>query len=203
MRSHVPEGIRQEVGDTLTKIILASQSPRRRDLLSKMIKDFEIVVADVEENSRESLPEKRVMQLAYIKAKAVYDATEGDRAVIGSDTLCYLDGRYLGKPDGVEGAREMLAYMSGKTHEVYTGVAVILNDKAYCFYDCSKVRFKDLSANDIEDYINRSHPLDKAGSYGIQDGAVVAGFEGSFDNIVGLPTEKLKEKLGELGLLEG
>ena len=184
------------------RYVLASASPRRKELFAKIKADFEIITSDVDEKSDESEPGERVMQLAAVKAQNVYDKIGrcDDCVVIGADTLCYMDGVYLGKPRDARHAAQMLRSMSGRTHYVYTGVAIVYGDTMERFFARSEVTFKQLDEEAIADYVSTGRPLDKAGAYGIQDGCVVAAWSGSYDNIVGLPTEQLAEKLRELGL---
>jgi len=138
------------------------------------------------------------MQLALRKQVGV--RTDPDTLVISSDTLVYYRGKYYGKPHTEERAAEMLRELSGVRHSVYTGVAVRKGDRTIVFYDKAYVRFKDLSEQDIARYIREFHPLDKAGAYGVQDGVVVDSYEGSFSCIMGLPVEKLRDKLREMGV---
>ena len=183
------------------RFILASKSPRRKSLFSKIVSSFDIVEANVTENSVQLLPDKRVMELALKKAECVYLETTGDCVVIGADTLCFMDGENLGKPLNEKDAKRMLLDMRGRTHDVYTGVAIIYNGKKHVFFDRSTVKFKQLTEKEIDDYIATGKPMDKAGAYGIQDGFVVESFAGSYDNIVGLPVEKLKQELKTLELI--
>ena len=122
------------------------------------------------------------------------------RVLIASDTLVYRNGKYYGKPASREEAREMLRELSGKRHSVYTGVYVAQDGKDMVFYDKATVCFHSLSAADIERYLDEFAPYDKAGAYGIQDGIVVRSYRGSFDTIMGLPTEKLGKVLEEIGV---
>ena len=138
------------------------------------------------------------MDLALQKQQGV--SAEGDTVVISSDTLVYYRGQYYGKPYTTEKAREMLRALSGNTHSVYTGVAVRKGDDIIVFYDKAYVRFKKLSEGDIEAYLKAYSPLDKAGAYGVQDGVTVEKYFGSFSCIMGLPVEKLRAVLQEMGV---
>ena len=182
----------------MAKVILCSASPRRRELLGSVLADFEIRKTDAEEKSRYLRPHLRVMDLALAKQANV--AAEKDDVVISSDTLVYLGGKYYGKPLTAQRAAEMLRELSGKTHSVYTGVAVRRGEKTVLFYDKAEVVFRTLSEEDIRRYIKVYSPLDKAGAYGVQDGVVVKRYAGSYSCIMGLPMEKLSQVLKEMGV---
>ena len=137
------------------------------------------------------------MDLARQKGAVV---REKDVLVISSDTLVYRAGKYYGKPRNKEDACQMLRELSGVRHFVYTGVCLRIGDKEECFYDKASVCFRRLSEQEIRAYVEEFSPLDKAGAYGIQDGVVVKSYSGSFDTIMGLPTEKLGQKLEEMGV---
>lgn len=186
--------------DRKKKIILASSSPRRRQLMAEAGIPFEIDVSDVEE-SADGLPEEMVAALAERKARAVAERRE-EGVVVGADTLVALDGHALGKPKDDEEARLMLRSLSGRTHDVFTGVCVIdaKTGKTQTTTVRSGVTFRRLSEAEIEDYIAMGEHRDKAGAYAIQGmgGRFVAGFEGSKTNIIGLPMERLAELLDEM-----
>ncbi|MBQ8323085.1 MAG: septum formation protein Maf [Clostridia bacterium] len=185
--------------------ILASASPRRRELLGKLIEKFDIIPAKGEEVLHgEKTPEEVVKALAKQKASevATLPETQG-KAVLGSDTVVALDGEILGKPKDEADAARMLSALSGRTHEVYTGVCIIYTNKnggreILCRADCTKVRFNVLTAEEIGAYIATGSPMDKAGAYGIQDGGLVQSIEGSFSNVVGLPVELCEKMLAEI-----
>lgn len=179
-------------------VILCSASPRRKELLSEIFGTFEIKKGEGEERSRYIRPHKKVVDLALGKQKGVEVPAGG--VVLSADTLVYKSGKYYGKPGSVPAAKEMLRELSGKTHFVYTGVAIKTQSETVCFYERSSVTMKRLSEEEIEDYIRDFSPLDKAGAYGIQDGVTVARYSGSYSNIVGLPVERLKEELGKMGV---
>ena len=181
----------------MAKVLLCSASPRRRELLSKLVREFEVCVSGAAEESRYKRPHLRVMDLARAKGRSVH---REDVVVIASDTLVYRRGRYYGKPADADDACEMLRELSGVCHEVYTGVYVAYRGREILFYDKAHVTFHDLTEQDIRRYVAECRPLDKAGAYGIQDGVVVAGYRGSFDTIMGLPTEKLGILLEEMGV---
>lgn len=182
------------------KIVLASASPRRRQLLKKVFDTFEVCPTDALEVLY-GKPSYAVMRTAKMKAMAY----SGDAdLVIASDTTVYLNGEYLGKPVSRSHAIQMLSSMSNTTHRVYTGVCIKYKGKYHTFYDCSMVRFRKLPYDMIVDYVNAGNSDGKAGSYGIQDGNTDDGFvkyfKGSYDNIVGLPTEKLIRVLNDMGI---
>lgn len=174
--------------------VLASASPRRRELLAEIIKDFIICPAAGEERADKSLPpEQYALALAKAKCAEVADKFPQD-TVVACDTIVVYGGKILGKPKDKADARATLAALSGKAHCVITGVCVRRGAKVACGYDRTVVRFNALTEKFICDYVESGSPMDKAGSYGIQDGGVVAGYDGSYTNVVGLPVE-LTEKL--------
>ncbi len=184
----------------MKRIILASQSPRRRELLSRIVTDFEVLVTDADENIDENLPpEQYVMQLALRKAQA---AGISDAVVIGSDTVVVCDGKILGKPEDEEDAARMLAMLSGRSHYVYTGMAVIADGEASVDYEKTEVVFDTLDEDAINRYIATREPMDKAGSYGIQGIAslFVREIHGDYTNVVGLPLFKLGKMLQKCGV---
>ena len=181
----------------MAKVLLCSASPRRRELLKKLIGEFSVTKSDAEERSRYLRPHLRVMDLAKQKNAVI---REKNVVVISSDTLVYRNGKYYGKPRDKEDAYRMLRELSGVKHWVYTGVCLRVGDKVECFYDKASVRFRSLSEQEIRDYVQEYSPLDKAGAYGIQDDVVVKSYSGSFDTIMGLPTEKLGQKLEKMGV---
>ncbi len=179
-------------------IILASKSPRRKQLLEKLGVEFKIIESDFDESSIPvTSPETYTQTLAFSKAKSVFDKTGG--IVIGADTVVYFNGKIIGKPKNKQDAINTLLSLSGKSHEVITGYAVISNKKTVLGYEKSTVLFNDLSLEFINSYVETGLPLDKAGSYGVQDGfEIVNKITGSYDNVVGLPTEKISQILAEL-----
>ena len=179
-------------------VILCSASPRRRELLGEIFDRFEIKAGSGEEKSSFVRPHKKVVDLALGKQAGVPVPKGG--VVISADTLVYKSGKYYGKPGSPFAAKEMLLELSGKTHYVYTGVAIRTEEKTVAFYERSGVRMKRLSEEEIDRYIRDFSPLDKAGAYGIQDGVIVQGFSGSYSNVVGLPVERLKEELKKMGV---
>ncbi len=183
------------------KLILASASPRRRELLGRLGLDFEIAVAPVEESECAARgPEWMVAHNAALKADAVA-AGACNCLVLGSDTTVSVDGKVLGKPRDHAEAKQMLELLSGRVHLVYTAVALRWGLGYYkCdFVEASEVRFKDLSGTVIESYHSLVNPLDKAGAYGIQEGRdmIIDSVVGSVENVMGLPIQRLAEILRE------
>ena len=181
----------------MADIILASASPRRKELLTLAGVDFTVKAADVEEVIPENAsPDEVVMSLALQKAQAV-SKDNADCIVIGSDTVVALDGVILGKPKDEENAREMLIARSGRSHTVYTGVAIIHGEKTKSFCEATEVVFNELSQEEILNYIATKEPMDKAGAYGIQGkGCVlVEKIVGDYFNVVGLPVSRLYKEL--------
>lgn len=185
-------------------IILASQSPRRRELLQQMgLTEFEIIPAVGEETADPSLPpEQLVEQLALHKAAEVVAKCGEEDVVIGADTIVVLDGRVLGKPQDQADAQRMLASLSGRRHTVYTGVTVIRGERRMVSHEATQVCFRSLTEEEILHYIATGEPMDKAGAYGIQGrGALlVDSIQGDFYNVVGLPVCRLGGMLAEFGI---
>ncbi len=187
------------------RLILASASPRRRELLGQLGVAFDVVTADVTEHE-ETTTDPRVMVAHNAALKADWVAARHpDAIVLGADTTVFIDGCALNKPrDGAE-ARAMLRRLSGRTHTVFTGLAVRRRSDSLRIDDgeASDVTFKVLDEATIEAYLARVHTLDKAGGYAIQEHAelIVAGFSGSLSNIVGLPVERTKQILPRVGLV--
>jgi len=182
-------------------IILASKSPRRQELLEQMDLDFRIVLKDVDESYPDNLmPEEIAVYIAQKKATA-FDEIVSDEVVLTADTIVSIEGHILGKPETEEHAIEMLKMLSGKTHQVITGVCLFYKHKYHSFYDVSDVTFRVLTHDEISTYVTKYKPMDKAGSYGIQEWVGIAGIvkiNGSYTNVVGLPTEKLYQALIKL-----
>ncbi len=189
-------------------IVLASQSPRRRELLGRLHIPFDILPAKGEEKVQDGSPENVVMDLARQKAVEVYDLKQDDSGmekplfVIGADTIVVFAGQILGKPRDREHAYEMLRMLSGTTHQVYTGVCLIQGGAAseaveHCFYEKTDVNFALLTDEEIWDYIDSGDSFDKAGGYGIQgDFAVyVKEIHGDYNNVVGLPVARLYQEM--------
>ena len=178
-------------------LVLASRSPRRKKLLEQLGFEFQIIPSGFDESViYNEEPSQYVVELAHGKAKTVADQLDFDAIVIGSDTTVYFENEYLNKPESEDDAFQMLKRMSGKTHEVWSGISLIDSSNDRCFDEavCTKVRFRELEDEEIIAYIKSGSPMDKAGSYGIQDdfGSVfVEDIQGDFYNVVGLPLEKL------------
>ncbi len=181
------------------KLILASKSPRRKQILTNYGYNFDVIEADFKESNTSLNPEQTAKANALGKAKAVYNKLDKDYVVLGADTVVYLDGEILGKPDDARHAMSMLLKLSARTHTVVTGFAIITDNIQ--IVDCikSEVTFNDLELEQILEYVKSGLPLDKAGSYGIQDGYnIVKEYKGSLNNIIGLPIEEIKPLLNKL-----
>ena len=185
--------------------VLASASPRRKELLAELISDFEIIPSMASEDVKGySSPKSLVCYLASVKAEEVMKRPENEgKTVIGSDTVVAFQGKVLGKPKDEEDAYRMLKMLSGKKHAVYTGVSFqISKDGKYrCWTKAAKtlVYFNELSDEWIRSYIEGGSPMDKAGAYGIQDGGLVKKIKGSYTNVVGFPLELVKKMLKKAG----
>ncbi len=180
------------------KIILASASPRRKELLKRIVKDFEIIPASGEEHVDKSQPpENIVCTLAAQKSREVF-ANHPDAVVIGCDTIVYFNGKVLGKPKTCAEAERTLKELSGKTHSVYTGVCICSPSKCLTRYERSEVKFNELSDGFIKEYVTGGSPMDKAGCYGIQDEGVVKSYSGSYTNVMGLPVALVEKMLKEV-----
>ncbi len=177
------------------KIILASKSPRRRELLGELYSEFEVVTLPVDEGLDADIhPRDGVQILAVRKGEAVVD-TAGDGLIISSDTLVELDGVPFGKPVDRADAIRMLKALSGRDHSVHTGVAVHYRGRVFSGVDSTRVSFKELSDEQIADYVDSGEPMDKAGAYAIQGegGRLVSGIDGDFDTVVGLSLKLVKK----------
>ncbi|MBC7913441.1 MAG: septum formation protein Maf [Pyrinomonadaceae bacterium] len=190
--------------DKFPSIILASKSPRRQELLKLMDMDFRVVLKDVDETYPDGLsPIEIAVYIAEKKAKAFDESLKENELVLTADTIVCVDNFILGKPDDEEHAFEMLSLLSGKKHEVITGVAFLQNHRLHSFYEVSQVYFRELTSDQIRHYIKTCKPFDKAGSYGIQEWAGLVGIEkivGSYTNVVGLPTHRVFEELQKFNI---
>lgn len=184
------------------KIILASSSPRRRELLQQMGLDFEVITADCDENIINSDPYETVKELSKRKAVAVAKNADFSSVIIGADTIVVNNGKILGKPKDPNDAVNMLLSLSGKTHSVFTGMTVICGEKVLTEVIETKITFAVLSKTEAEDYVKTGEPLDKAGSYGIQGfgGVFIEKIEGDYYSTVGLPICPLRKILISLGV---
>ena len=183
----------------MSEIILASASPRRRELMELAGYDFEVICADIVEVVPENVqPQEVVMSLALQKAQAVA-AEHGGSVVVGSDTVVALDGKILGKPHSEREACEMLRSLSGRTHKVFTGVAIVCGDKVKSFFDETDVEFYPLNDVEIKKYVATGEPMDKAGAYGIQGkgSVLVKKINGDFFNVMGLPIANLYREMSD------
>lgn len=185
------------------KIILASGSPRRRELLSGLDLDYTVkVLPDIDESYPGSLKEEEIpLYICKEKAAAYLSTLAGDELLITADTIVWIDGRVLGKPRDEAEARKMLAQLSGRTHRVITGVCIRTLKTERCFTATTEVTFSRLSPEEIDDYVSRYRPLDKAGAYGIQEWIGFIGVEqikGSYFNVMGLPVQRLYRELKQI-----
>ena len=186
-------------------IILASGSPRRRELLEQAGFEFKVEVSNADENVIEESPEQMVEELAARKAEAVvrlHNKKEDTCLVIGADTIVVLDGKILGKPSDGEDAKAMLTSLAGRTHQVYTGVALFwikegVIEKKKTFHECTDVTMVSMTEQEIADYVASDDPMDKAGAYGIQGPAAVfiSGIRGDYYNVVGLPISRVYHEI--------
>lgn len=183
------------------KVILASKSPRRVEILEKIVKEFEVVQSNFDENTIDFKGdiEKYVKDLSRNKAIEVSERLNEPSIVIAADTVVFQNGKVLEKPKNEEDAFSMLSSLSGNTHKVYSGICLIntYDDTVVTDCDCTEVKFSELNPRQIRNYINSGEPMDKAGAYGIQGlgGAFVEGIKGCYYNVMGLPLNKLYKAL--------
>ncbi|MBR3091973.1 MAG: septum formation protein Maf [Bacteroidaceae bacterium] len=185
------------------RIVLASNSPRRRELLKGLGLDFEVrTLEGIDESYPSSLKGEEIpMYICGQKAKAYLPTMADDELIITADTIVYCDGEVLGKPFDDADAARMLRQLSGKAHQVITGVSIITKQIHRVFATTSLVEFDNLSEDDIEYYVSHFHPTDKAGAYGIQEWIGYIGvvrLEGSFYNVMGLPVQRLYKELATI-----
>lgn len=183
---------------SLPSLILASKSPRRQELLRLMGYNFRVVLKEVDESYPEGLhPAEVAVYIAEKKVQA-FDEEVTEEIVLTADTIVCLDDRILGKPENEEHAFEILSDLSGRRHEVVTGVSLLKNHQVTSFHEVSEVYFAPLTTEQIRYYISTGMPMDKAGAYGIQEWIGLIGIErinGSYTNVVGLPTERLHKEV--------
>ena len=193
----------------MRRIILASASPRRRELLERAGVKFEVIPASGDENRTSDDPKEAVAQLARDKAvsvKATVEDAEEETVIIGSDTVVVFQNMILGKPHDQEDAVNTLKKLQGNTHQVYTGVSVLEKKNGqwqeHTFYESTDVTFYPVSDGEIREYVATGEPMDKAGSYGIQGlfGIYVKGINGDYNNVVGLPTARLFYEMKKSGI---
>lgn len=188
------------------RIILASGSPRRKELLELITPKFEVLVSGIDEKLQEGLtPQEQVIRLAYAKSKDIYEKTNGNRIIIGSDTIVTKNGKIYGKPKDRNDAKQMIKELleGDKIHSIITGLCVIIEKdgeyKEYKTFDEVKVFLKDISDKEIDKWIDTGNAMDKAGAYGIQNEfcVFVDKIEGNYTSVVGLPTHKLYDIIKE------
>ena len=203
----------------MSQIILASASPRRKELLEQIGLEFEICPAKGEEIITKTIPEEVVMELSKQKAEEVAAlvssfgenhkeiTTPSDILVIGADTVVAYDGKILGKPVDEADAKRMLTMLSGNTHSVFTGVTLVLIDKTgrageLVFYEKTDVKMHAMTETEIDRYIATAEPMDKAGSYGIQGKCAIhiEKIDGDYNNVVGLPIARIYQELKNIGI---
>ncbi|MDR2808942.1 MAG: Maf-like protein [Tannerellaceae bacterium] len=182
------------------KVVLGSQSPRRRALLAGLGLEFEVrTLPDIDESFPPSMPADQIPRyIALQKASAYLPTLAENELLITADTIVHLQRTLLGKPAGKDDAIRMLRLLSGRTHQVVTGVCMCTREKTVSFAVTSSVRFAPLEEEDIQYYVDHFHPYDKAGAYGIQEWigyVAVEGIEGSFYNVMGLPIQKVYQEL--------
>lgn len=193
-------------------IILASASPRRRELLAQIGLEFTVMPSDIEENPVSTLPQDVVIELSKEKARDVWgrtgEAGRRGQLVLSADTVVSIEGEILGKPRDEADAVRMLGMLSGKEHHVYTGVTMIwINDEGkqeeYSFYVCTGVLMYRIDRAEIEDYVRSGEPMDKAGAYGVQGrvAAYIKAIRGEYSNVVGLPVGRLYQEMKAWDLL--
>lgn len=185
------------------RIILASGSPRRKEILHNLAVDFEVITADTDETCSESDPGKHSELLAVRKGRAVSDlVNDKDALIISADTVVYIDGEILGKPTDEADAERILRELSGRTHTVATGLSLIKGDKAVSDFEETDVNFAKMPNEFIKQYISSGEPMDKAGAYGIQGRASlwIDGINGDYFNVVGFPVRLFCKLLLKLGI---
>ena len=189
------------------RIVLASGSPRRKEILSQIGTSYEVIVSDCDESTSCTEPEALVRELSYKKADAVAKEVTGPVIVIGADTVVAYNGRILGKPKDDADATQMISMLAGDTHQVYTGVSLLIKEengemRSLVFAECSQVEVEALNETQIADYIKTGEGKDKAGSYAVQGifAAHIKGIRGDYFNIVGLPVAGIYKRLYEIGI---
>lgn len=184
------------------RVVLASASPRRKEILEEIISDFLIVPADIDETIQPGWEQAKIAEeLASLKATVVGHQFSDQDCIIGADTIVVLNGQVLGKPRDEKEAIEMLTWLQGSTHNVYTGVCLLYGSQCHKFTECTGVTFRSMETEEIREYINEYKPYDKAGAYGIQDWVgttVIEEIHGSYTNVKGLPSTPLYKTLKAL-----
>ncbi|WP_411329328.1 Maf family protein [Blautia hansenii] len=190
----------------MRKIILASASPRRRELLEQGGIPFTVIPSQTEEKITTEQPGQAVEELSYLKCSDIYEKSLGDVLVIGADTVVASEGKILGKPSSQKDAVKMLQSLQGREHEVYTGVTIMAREgnenRKKTFHEKTKVVFYPMSDEEIRSYVNTGEPMDKAGAYGIQGKSAVfiKEISGDYNNVVGLPLARLYQELKNMGI---
>lgn len=190
----------------MRKIILASASPRRRELLEQGGIPFTVIPSQAEEKITTEQPGQAVEELSYLKCSDIYEKSLGDVLVIGADTIVASEGKILGKPSSQKDAVKMLQSLQGREHEVYTGVTIMAREgnenRKKTFHEKTKVVFYPMSDEEIRSYVNTGEPMDKAGAYGIQGKSAVfiKEISGDYNNVVGLPLARLYQELKNMGI---
>ena len=191
----------------MNKIILASASPRRRELLEQLGVEFEIIPSQVEEKMKSMEPSRMVMELSEIKAEDIYNRLSQEEkelsTVIGADTVVAFEAQVMGKPQSSSEAIEMLSRLQNNTHQVYTGVTLIFRKgpgkvpSKISFFEKTDVTMYPISSDEIAAYVNTGEPMDKAGAYGIQGrgAAFIKEIHGDYNNVVGLPIGRLYQEM--------
>ena len=189
------------ITELFPKLVLASASPRRQELIQLLGLRAEIHPSGIAEDVTEADPSLLVQKLAFRKAEDVAKQYPKDYLVVGADTVVFFEDRILGKPKSEEDAYRMLSALSGRTHQVYTGVSLHFQGKKMGFYEKTEVQFARLTEREIWDYIESKEPMDKAGAYGIQGrfAPFVKGIAGDYYNVMGLPLARLYQALKFLG----
>lgn len=190
----------------MRKMILASASPRRRELLEQGGIPFTVIPSQEEEKITTEQPGQAVEELSYLKCSDIYEKSLGDVLVIGADTVVASEGKILGKPSSQKDAVKMLQSLQGREHEVYTGVTIMAREgnenRKKTFHEKTKVVFYPMSDEEIRSYVNTGEPMDKAGAYGIQGKSAVfiKEISGDYNNVVGLPLARLYQELKNMGI---
>lgn len=185
------------------KIVLASQSPRRKELLGRMGLEFVTQASKIDESAFDGLEARElVATLSREKAQWIARQLDGETLVIGADTVVVRDGTALGKPKDAEDAVAMLLSLSGRDHQVCTGVTVCRGDRVLTQVEETQVTFRELTEAEVRQYVSTGEPMDKAGAYGIQGlgGLLVEGIRGDYSNVVGLPMCRLGQMLKDFGV---
>ena len=190
----------------MKKMILASASPRRRELLEQGGIPFTVIPSQAEEKLTTTQPGLAVEELSYLKCSDIYEKSTEDAVVIGADTVVASEGKILGKPSSKEDAVKMLQSLQGKAHEVYTGVTIMVREgeenRKKTFHEKTKVVFYPMSEEEIRSYVDTGEPMDKAGAYGIQGKSAIfiKEINGDYNNVVGLPLARLYQELKNMGI---